>query len=83
MDCSLPVPSVHGIFLAGILEWVTISSFRDQTCVSCVSCNAGRFFTTESPGKTQLHEDMMLGDVAALLQPQGATSEMKVSSLKW
>ena len=24
---------------------------RDRTHVSCVSCNAGRFFTTEPPGK--------------------------------
>ena len=24
---------------------------RDQTYISCVSCIAGRFFTTESPGK--------------------------------
>ena len=43
MDCS-PPDSVHGIFQARILEWVTISCFRgssqlrDWTCVSCVSC---------------------------------------------
>ena len=42
--CSLSVSSVHGIFQAGILEWVAISfsrgSFRprDQTHISCVSC---------------------------------------------
>jgi len=29
MDCSLPGPSVHGIFQARILEWVAISSSRD------------------------------------------------------
>ena len=44
MDCSLPGPSVHGIFQARILQWVAISSLwrssqaRDQTCVSCLSC---------------------------------------------
>ena len=44
MDCSLPGPSVHGIFQARIWQWVAISSFwrspqaRDQTCVSCLSC---------------------------------------------
>ena len=43
--------SVHGIFQARILEWIAISSFRGsswprgQTCISCVSCIAGRFFT--------------------------------------
>ena len=42
--CGLSVSSVHGIFQAGILEWVAISfsrgSFRprDQTHISCVSC---------------------------------------------
>ena len=29
MDCSLPGSSVHGIFQAGILEWVAISSPGD------------------------------------------------------
>ena len=42
MDCSLPGSYVHGIFQAGILEWVAISSsrrsswLRDRTCVSCI-----------------------------------------------
>ena len=44
MDCSLPGPSVHGSFLARILEWVAIFSFRGSsqpgnwTCFSCISC---------------------------------------------
>ena len=29
MDCSPPGSSVHGIFQAGILEWVAISCFMD------------------------------------------------------
>ena len=29
MDCSLPVPSGHGILWAGILEWVTISFSKE------------------------------------------------------
>ena len=29
MDCSLPGSSVHGIFQAGVLEWVAISFTRD------------------------------------------------------
>ena len=54
MCCSLRSFSVHGIFLAKILESVGISfsreSFqpRDRTRVSCI---AGRFFTAEPPGK--------------------------------
>ena len=55
VDCSLPGSSVHGIFQARILEWVSISYSRgsslprDQTQVSCI---AGGFFTPEPPGKT-------------------------------
>jgi len=63
MDCSyysLPGSSVHEIFLAGILEWVAISSSRgssrsrDGTSVFCVSCISGGFFTAESSGKPQI-----------------------------
>ena len=46
--------TVHGIILARILEWVAFpfprgsSQSRDQTQISFI---AGRFFTTEPPGK--------------------------------
>ena len=53
MDCSLWGSSVHGILQARILEWVASSKRsswpRDQ---SHSSYSAGRFFTTEPPGKT-------------------------------
>ena len=48
MDCSPPGSSVHGIFLARILEQVTISYFRgssqhrNQTHVCCISCLSRR-----------------------------------------
>ena len=51
MDCNLPGYSVHGIFQAGILDWVAISYFRgssqprDLTQVSCGFCTEGGFFT--------------------------------------
>ena len=57
MDCSLPGSSVHGIIPARILEWIASSYSRasswprDWTCISCSSCIAGRFFTTEPPGE--------------------------------
>ena len=44
MNCSLSGSSVHGIFQAGILEWVAMPSSRrssrprDRSGVSCVSC---------------------------------------------
>ena len=46
--CQAPV---RGIFQASKLKWVAISYFRgsswprDQTCVSCVPCTVGGFFT--------------------------------------
>ena len=55
MDYSPPGSSVHGILQARILEWVAISCSRgssqprDQTCVCCISCTAGGFFTAEPP----------------------------------
>ena len=45
------------IFLARTLGSIAVSSCRvsspprDQICVSCISCLAGGFFTTEPPGK--------------------------------
>ena len=51
MDCSPPDSSVHMIFQARILEWIAMpysggsSQPRFRTCVSYVSCIAGRFFT--------------------------------------
>ena len=53
-DYSLPGSSVHGILQARILVQVVMppsrgsSQPRNQTCISCI---AGRFFTTELPRK--------------------------------
>ena len=58
MDCGPPGSSVHRISQARILEWVAISFSRGSswprgwTRGSCqISCIAGRFLTTEPPGK--------------------------------
>jgi len=57
MDCSLPSSSVHGILQERILEWVAMPSSRgssqprNQTRISCI---AGRFFTSEPPGKPRM-----------------------------
>ena len=54
VDCSLPGSSVHGILQARIVEWVDMPSSRgssqprDPTCISCVSCITGGFFTTSA-----------------------------------
>ena len=52
MDCSPPGSSLHGILHTRTLEWVAMPSSRgspwprDQICVSSVSCNGSRFFTS-------------------------------------
>ena len=57
MDCSPPGSFVQGSFQARILEWVAMPSSRgssqprDRTQVSCGSCIADGFFTTEPPRK--------------------------------
>ena len=62
MACSPSSSSVHGISKARILEGAAISfsrgysQCRDRTCVSYVSCVAGRFFTTEPPGRPTKEE---------------------------
>ena len=73
MDYSPPGSSVHGTSKARILEWVTIFFSRgscrswDQTRVSCL---AGRFFTTEQPGKSQLwHSVSSIAQSCLTLRP--------------
>ena len=57
MDYSPTGSSVHGIFLAWILEWVAMpssrgsSQSRDRTRICCVSSIAGGFLTTEPLGR--------------------------------
>ena len=57
LTLSLPGSSDHEILQVRIWEWVAIPSSsgsfwpRAQTGVSCSPALAGRFFTTESPGK--------------------------------
>ena len=75
MDCSLPTSSVHGTLQARILEWVAFcrgSSWpRDRSQVSYI---AGRFFTTEPPGKSETQnlfplysQDLLVSHVLPLL----------------
>ena len=60
VDHSPPGSSLHGTLQARILEWVAMPSSskrpfppRDRTCISCISCIAGRLFTTHSFGCTR------------------------------
>ena len=54
VDGSPPGSSVHESLQARILEWVAISFFRGSSWPrdrTRITCTAGRFFTTEPPGK--------------------------------
>ena len=59
MDCSLPGSLSMGFSRQEYWSGLTFPSPGDlpdpgnQTCISCVSCIAGRFFTTEPPGKSR------------------------------
>ena len=60
--CGPPGSLVHGILQTRLLEWVAIFFFRvsswprDWTHVFCVSCIAGRFFTTWAIREAQVNK---------------------------
>ena len=63
MDYSPSGTSVHGISQARILEWVTLSSTRDLSdpgIEPTFPALAGRFFTTEPPGKNSVGRELSI-----------------------
>ena len=85
MDCSPPGSSVHGILQARILEWVAMPSSRgssqprNQNFVSCDSCIAGGFFTTEPPGKPVSSVQLSCSVMSDSLQPWTAPCQASLS----
>ena len=85
MDCSLQGSSVHGILQARVLEWVAMPSSRGSSQPrdwTQVSCAAGRFFTTEPPGKPFVtshhqiqaaHDSLEIRETAPSLPPLDIT----------
>ena len=68
MDYSPPGSPVHGILQARILEWVPMPSSRGSAQPrdwTCISCFAGRCFTTEPPGKPK-GVTLLLGSTSRL-----------------
>ena len=51
MDSLMPGSSVHGILQAKTLQWVAISSSRGSSRPRDRTAWAGRFFTSEPPGR--------------------------------
>ena len=77
MDCSLPDFSFLEIHQARTLEWVALLSSRGSSHPrnrTQISCNAGRFFMSEPPGK----------QVGLILSPSflGATLHPPIFSLR-
>ena len=73
MDYSLPGSFVHGISQATILEWVAISFSRDLPDPGIEPTSpalAGRFFTSETLGKSALMEGALQN-----LQPLNPASQ--------
>ena len=81
---NLPGSSVHGILQAKFLEWVAIapsrgsSRPRDQAHVSCSSCTAGGFFTTEPPGKPSLSINSVLNNWSLSMLGRPLLSAMRI-----
>ena len=73
MDCSLPGPSIHGVYQARILEPVAISFSRApfQESNSRLLHLAGRFLTTEPPGMP--HTGTLLSHEKNKIMPLAAT----------
>ena len=77
MDCSLPGSFVHGISQARILEWAAICFSMGSSWPSDwthIPCLAGRFFTTETPGKPPNTTFLLLFSRSVIsdsLQPHG------------
>ena len=69
MGCSPPCSCVHGIFLAGLLECITIASSRgspqtrDPNHISCISCTGRKIHYMESPGKPQFKLVIILSKI--------------------
>ena len=85
MDCSLPGPSVHGIFQARVLEWVTIpfsrgSSWpRDLTWVSHI---AGRHFTVWATREAPMAEGEELKSLLMKVKEESEKADLKLNIQK-
>ena len=80
-DCSPPGSSVHGILLAGILEWASVPSSRgsshprDGTHIAlCLPALVGRFFTTSIRRAWQPTPVFLPGEFHGQRRPGGLQS---------
>ena len=71
MDCSPADSSVHGIFQARILEWITIASSKGSSCISCTGRYILYHWTTWKP-KTYQRRDS-----------EDAIKDLEMERLSW
>ena len=85
-------PLFRGILQARILEWVAMSAsrgfspFRNQICVSYISCIAGRFFTTSATWEALKQGEMKVAQSGVTLcDPMGYTVQgiLQARILEW
>ena len=79
MDCGLSGSSLHEILQARMLEWVAVPFSRGSLQPrdwTCVSCNAGRFFTIwatrEASGYNRVKESWLNTGVKASMFKRGS-----------
>ena len=83
IDCSPPGSSVHGISQARVLKWAAISFPGDLPDPGSepISCLAGRFFTTESPGKPPVYIHLCIYQGSIFIFKTG--SEPSINTCGW
>ena len=87
MDCSLPGSSIHGIFQARILEWVSISFSRrssrprDWTQVSRIVCRRFTDWATREVLRSQVYAKTTVLPLASLpVTPESSPSRAPVQN---
>ena len=83
LDCSLPGVSVHGIFQARILEWISISNSRvssrprDRTHISCLLHWQAEFLSLHHLGSSSFrhHSSFIQCSLSFLAQRKSSFSD--------
>ena len=83
MDYNPPGSSVHGVFLARILEWVAVSYSRgssqswDQVCISCIDRILYHCITWEAQGGILLNYKKESAICSNMVEPRDYHTKSK------
>ena len=84
IDCSLPGSSVHEISQARIQKWAAISSSRGSSSNQArISCIAGRFFTTEPPGKPHSLAHRRYSQLSPMYPPPSSNNSLSLQLIRF